>query len=201
MVSGATMDIRTVRTYGLLTSTLEQLLECKRLEDISVTEICKLSTVRRGTFYRHFTDKYEFFAYYLRTLADQFMQSAEQRDELSDLSTYARHMHRSLLEFTERHTSLVRNHLGQAMVTETMDMIVNQIAEGIVLRIERYPSYVNGEIAVSAKFIGIFYAGGLLQTLRWWTREGKPISAAELERQSTNFLMNDLMGLGSATTQ
>jgi AcrR family transcriptional regulator len=188
-----TVDIRVSRTLDMLTRTLEQLLEEKRFEDISVTEICRVSTVRRGTFYRHFADKYQFFSYYLATLADKFMQSAGQGEELSELAVYAAHMHRSLLAFSQRHKRLVRNSLGQAAFAEVMDLVIRQLAEGIIQRIEETPDYRNGRIAASAELIGTFYAGGLLQTLRWWISENEPISAEDLERQSTDFLLNGLM--------
>jgi AcrR family transcriptional regulator len=188
-----TVDIRVSRTLDMLTRALEQLLEEKRLEDISVAEICRVSTVRRGTFYRHFADKYQFFSYYLATLADKFMQSTGQSEELSELAAYAAHMHRSLLAFTQHHERLVRNSLGQTTLLEVMDLIVRQLAAGIIQRIEETPDYRNGRIVASSELIGTFYAGGLLQTLRWWISENEPMSAEDLERQSTGFLLNGLM--------
>jgi hypothetical protein len=147
----------------------------------------------QGNFLSAFCRQVPVFSYYLATLADKFMQSADQGEELSDLAVYAAHMHRSLLAFTQHHERLVRNSLGQATLAEVMDLVVRQLATGIIQRIEETPDYRNGRIAASAELIGTFYAGGLLQTLRWWFNENGPISAEELEQQSTDFLLNGLM--------
>lgn len=54
------MDIRVIRTYDQLTSSLVSLLESKSFEELSVSEICEHAKVHRATFYKHFNDKYEF---------------------------------------------------------------------------------------------------------------------------------------------
>ncbi|MDR1605221.1 MAG: TetR/AcrR family transcriptional regulator [Gracilibacteraceae bacterium] len=184
------MDIRITRTEKMLTKALETLLEKKPLEDISVTEICELSTVRRATFYRHFADKYQFFNHYLQVISQQFMNEAEMSEELGDLAVYARHMHIALLKFSERNARFVNNNIEQAMLTETMDMVVKQIAAGIIQRLKQLPNYRNN--TASAEFIGIFYAAGLLQTLRWWLKNGKPVTAEQIEKQATSLLLSQV---------
>jgi AcrR family transcriptional regulator len=54
------IDIRVIRTYEQLTSSLVSLLRSKTFEDLSVSEICDNADVHRATFYKHFNDKYEF---------------------------------------------------------------------------------------------------------------------------------------------
>ena len=54
------MDIRVIRTYEQLTSSLVSLLSRKTFEELSVSEICDTADVHRATFYKHFNDKYEF---------------------------------------------------------------------------------------------------------------------------------------------
>ena len=54
------LDIRVLRTYEQLISSLVGLLDSKSFEDLSVSEICDNAQVHRATFYKHFNDKYEF---------------------------------------------------------------------------------------------------------------------------------------------
>lgn len=54
------IDIRVIRTYEQLTSSLVSLLKFKTFEELSVSEICDNADVHRATFYKHFNDKYEF---------------------------------------------------------------------------------------------------------------------------------------------
>ena len=69
-------DIRITRTDNLLCEAMEKLLASKPYDAISVSELCKLSTVQRGTFYRHFEDKSDFFKYYLNTITERLLSEA-----------------------------------------------------------------------------------------------------------------------------
>ena len=47
-------DSRCLKTVTLIYVAVAKLLKTKKIEDISVTEICKMSSVSRSTFYRNF---------------------------------------------------------------------------------------------------------------------------------------------------
>ncbi len=53
---GKELDQRVRMTKLMLRRGLIGLLEQKQLKDISVTELCRLSGINRGTFYAHYTD-------------------------------------------------------------------------------------------------------------------------------------------------
>lgn len=55
-------DLRIRRTHFLLKQALQELLTRKALEEISVKEICSRAMVHRGTFYKHYQDKYHLFS-------------------------------------------------------------------------------------------------------------------------------------------
>lgn len=177
------MDIRAQRTYGMLCDAMEGLLAEKDYERITVSELCARSTVRRATFYRHFEDKDDFFRYYLSTLTERFMAEVDVPEE-SDLLTYARSMHRALIAFMERHRDIMKRNFGQATLAGTLDMMVRQISVGISERVKR-----EDPECPDAEFVGMFYAGGLVHTLRWWLAEDADMSADGLEERSTAILM------------
>ena len=60
------MDLRIRKTYKALKDTFLELLSEKKFEDITVNELCERAMVRRATFYKHFADKYDFFAFFIR---------------------------------------------------------------------------------------------------------------------------------------
>ena len=186
------MDIRTQRTYGMLVEAFERLLDEKDVEAITVSEICERSTVRRGTFYRHFADKQAFFRYYLQSIAERFLDQMDAADRPDDLEPYARHMHLALITLLEERRGRVFHVLGPNMPAETLDSIVVQIAEGIEARIESYARTEGIELAASPRFLSLHYAGGLIHTLREWISGGKPISQEELVRITTEALMRTL---------
>lgn len=91
-------DIREIRTKRMLLDAFEELNQEKSIEDMTVSELCDKSTVRRATFYRHFEDKYAFYEYYLSTLTEKLLAQAKEYDDV-DLRTYTQSMHRRLIKF------------------------------------------------------------------------------------------------------
>jgi len=119
----------------MLLEAFEELASEKSMESISVSEICERSTVRRNTFYRHFSDKYAFIQFYLQSLADRFM--AESECDMDDIRDYAQHMHRALIRFVQTHQNSMKYALGDTTSVGMIDLIIRQIAEGINLRAAR----------------------------------------------------------------
>jgi len=52
-------DRRSIRTNKMIRTALSQLIEEKGFNDISITDISTRADINRGTFYLHYTDKYD----------------------------------------------------------------------------------------------------------------------------------------------
>ena len=186
------MDIRTQRTFGMLIEAFEQLLAEKDIESITVSELCERSTVRRGTFYRHFADKQAFFRFYLQSITERFLDRMNDSDHPEKLESYANHMHLALITFFEEKRSMVFHVLGPTMPADTLDTIVLQIARGIEERIEAHAREAGMELAASPRFLSLHYAGGLIHTLREWIAGGRQMPQEELVRITSEALMRTL---------
>ena len=138
------------------------------MESITVSELCERSTVRRNTFYRHFSDKYAFLEFYLQSLTERFMAEAEQESDLEGMQEYAQHMHRALIRFIESHQESTRYSMGNTALMSTIDMIVRQVAQGITLRAAQGLVLKGHKSDMPVEFLGYFYSAGLVHTLRWW---------------------------------
>lgn len=180
------MDIRTERTRAMLVDAFERLTEKNAVEDVSVTQICELSTVRRATFYRHFEDKYDFYRYYLSTLTTKFLKSIQgEAHDCMGLREYVESMHRQLIGFVDDHPAIAQNSLGKTALAGSLDIMMRQIAEGIEVHAAReFP-----DVRVPAHFASMFYSGAMLHTLRWWLQEGRPIDADELVASTTDLFL------------
>lgn len=180
MESEGTMDIRAQRTRGMLVATFDKLVEDKPLDEISVSELCDLSTVRRATFYRHFTDMQDFVRYYLTTMTDRFMEALAADNDLEGLLPYARAMHAHMLRYASEHRSRFRHMMGPAMLADTMDMVIVQVADGIIARIHaaQDANEIDGEI--NAEAVGLYYSAGLVHAMRWWLLDAKFADANSL---------------------
>lgn len=182
------MDIRVERTYKMLVDAFEELSNEKPYQEISISELCDRSTVRRATFYRHFEDKQDFFRYYLTTFTDKFMEKIAAGDELQDLWEYASYMNIMFAEYAAHAGAVQRYLLGHDITVDIHDMIVNQVADGIIKRIKALCAEKEITPSASPEFIGTFYAAGLVHMLRMWLFDQQPYTVEELEHASTNFL-------------
>ena len=63
---GKKLDLRAKKIYDALIKAFEELLEEKSFEEITINELCDRAQTRRATFYKHFSDKYEFFQFMLK---------------------------------------------------------------------------------------------------------------------------------------
>ncbi|KAB7789035.1 TetR/AcrR family transcriptional regulator [Bifidobacterium leontopitheci] len=68
-------DLRVIRTYESLFGAFERLMGVRRLEDITISELCDEAMVRRATFYAHFSDKQDFVAAMVRWIQHSAMAS------------------------------------------------------------------------------------------------------------------------------
>ena len=59
------LDLRTQKIYVALIKAFEELLQEKSFEEITINELCDQAQTRRATFYKHFSDKYDFFQFML----------------------------------------------------------------------------------------------------------------------------------------
>ncbi len=70
------LDPRVVRTRRVLVQAFRELLEEKGLQAVTVRAITERAIINRATFYAHFDDKYDLFAYIIR---DSFHQALRNR--------------------------------------------------------------------------------------------------------------------------
>lgn len=84
-------DVRVVKTRLKLRRALLMVLEEKRIEDLSITEVCRAAGVNRNTFYSHYSDLYElldevkssYLEYFINELSQYRKKSKSTEDMLS----------------------------------------------------------------------------------------------------------------------
>ena len=90
------MDLRIKKTYRALFDAFTELLEEHRFEDLTVAMLCDRALIRRTTFYKHFRDKNDYFAFYIDELMTGLPQNRTMQRTRSRLMTYRRFATRSL---------------------------------------------------------------------------------------------------------
>ena len=60
-MKNSNLDRRTKYSLRVIRAALFELLETKSLDAVTVTDICALADVNRGTFYKYYRDVYDLF--------------------------------------------------------------------------------------------------------------------------------------------
>ncbi len=179
-------DLRIIKTHKALTDAFWQLLGEKKFEDITVNELCDRAMVRRATFYKHFGDKYEFFAFVIRMKQEQFDAQIQQDIGKSRPQSFYIGIIKHTLDFLNSNKKLVQTVLESKMLPTVMDLLAKQVTLDITRKLKQDAQ--NGiTLPASPQVMAQFFTGALLYTARWWVTQ-KKVSQAELVEELTCLL-------------
>ena len=175
------MDLRIKKTYRALFEAFTELLEEHRFEDVTVAMLCDRAMIRRTTFYKHFRDKNDYFAFYI----DELMSGLPQKraDEAGaegaeDVRTLRHEVFADAMDLILAHEQLMDNILASSMSGMLTSMICDRIARSIRGRVMR--SLDEDALApVSLETTSEFVAGGIIRLFTMWWESGH-----DLERRS-----------------
>ena len=168
-------DARVKKTKEKLFYAFRTLLSEKPFEDITIQEICSKAEVRRATFYKHFTDKYDFLA----AMTASIIQRFDARMSRSRLKSYPVEYHieyeKKLVRFLVDNEDVVDLVFKSNMMPTLLSIIVNEHYKVLIERLNH--SIENGERLVShVNAVATMLAGGIGQIIIKWFADGKPIS-------------------------
>ncbi|WP_085829885.1 TetR/AcrR family transcriptional regulator [Collinsella vaginalis] len=169
------MDLRIQKTYRALNSAFTELLSRSPYEKISVAALCDEAMIRRTTFYKHFRDKNDFFAFYIDSLRATILDLGPLPADRSERD-FAAERHEILHRLTGillRNGSLMDNILNSSMFGTMSSVICDAVADALRERNGIDPAE-NPQESSAAEFA----AGGTVRLLlNWWGSE----HAAETE--------------------
>ncbi len=175
-------DARVKKTKSKLFLAFKELLAEKTFEEITINEICERADIRRATFYKHFTDKYNFLA----VMTASFIQCFDARMSRSKLKSYPVEFHveyeRKLVRFLVENEEIVDFALKSNMLPTLVSIIVEEHYK--ILRIRLTHSVENGErLICPVDTAAVMLSGGIGQVLVTWLKEGRPTPEEELTEQ------------------
>ena len=115
-------DLRILKTHNALCDTFLQMLSEKRFEDITVNELCDRAMIRRATFYKHFADKYDFFAFFIRQTEESFITADKDYQNHKSSYEYLLFLFRECINFFKEHDRLVESILKSNMLSTMVDI-------------------------------------------------------------------------------
>ena len=177
-------DARVLRTRHKLFDSFKELLGEKTFEEITINEVCVRADIRRATFYKHFTDKYDFLAGLTRHLRYNFEEKFDTRQAIgeTDLSAYYLEYLRAIIDFLDKNEEIVSFIFDSDMAASLVSVIIDENYERTREKLE---CDVNEglKIIASPDTVAIYLAGGISHTLIKWLKTGKKTSRSELESE------------------
>ena len=199
MIGGIAMDLRIERTYRSLLTAFTELLETHRYEDVTVAMLCDAAMIRRTTFYKHFADKADFFAFFIDSLRMNLLKRGEGKaadgrvslgrsvrgagqvqpvepakgsavpDASFDREGVA--ILRALVDFMLDHEAMVDNIFKSSMTGMMMLVMTDKVAEAVR---ERYAwVFRDDEEGLMTLEVGSeFAAGGIVRLIQLWWSSG-----------------------------
>ena len=174
------MDLRIKKTYRALFDAFTELLEEHRFEDLTVAMLCDRALIRRTTFYKHFRDKNDYFAFYIDELMTGLPQNRADTagaESVEDVQVLRHEVFADAMDMILAHEQLMDNILESSMSGMLASMICDRIAHSIR---ERVMSTLDEDALapVSLETTAEFIAGGIIRLFtKWWE------SGHDLERR------------------
>lgn len=174
------MDLRIKKTYRALFEAFTELLEEHRFEDVTVAMLCDRAMIRRTTFYKHFRDKNDYFAFYIDELMTGLPQNRADTagaESVEDVQVLRHEVFADAMDMILAHEQLMDNILESSMSGMLTSMICDRIAHSIRERV-MITLDEDALAPVSLETTSEFIAGGIIRLFtKWWE------SGHDLERQ------------------
>ncbi|MGN0194784.1 MAG: TetR/AcrR family transcriptional regulator [Pseudoramibacter sp.] len=171
------MDLRTEKIYDALTDAMMALLKEKLFEEITVSELCQRARTRRATFYNHFSDKYEFLAFFIDRLRQEMFQQAAAVPEADSPRAYCHALIDVSLDFTESHIDLLQS-LENSAAGSGMLMNISYFMKRE--QASKRPHVYKVPPALEDELTTQFFIGGMNQCSRWWIAHRSTVDKAAM---------------------
>lgn len=181
-------DLRVKKTKMALFDAFTELMSEETFENINVNSLCDKAGIRRATFYKHFSDKYDFSTYYIRTLRVKFDNRADVRVSLAhNDTTYFANYAKRIVEFIDENEAIFSNLLKSNLFPVIYDMIIQQNYNDTRDRLQE--SVDSGlKLHSSVDSVASMITGGVAATIYIWLISGKKTSALELASELSKLI-------------
>ena len=181
-------DLRIQCTQKAIIDTFYELLEEKHFSAITIIDICDRALINRGTFYTHFQDKYQLLE---KCVYDMMMALDEEVDRVhgdSDMVVYYNDMFDVAIAFLESNRRRIKTIITRADSNLVFNKVHEIIKQNIMKKVGRLPSKTRVPLEVLAEF----FAGGLIQVVKWWLTEDPIYPAEQIKLHLYNLVKNTL---------
>lgn len=179
------IDLRILKTQKALCESFMKLLERRRFEDITVNELCEDAMVWRATFYKHFQDKYDFFAFFVQKIQGEFNDKIREMKGDSRNSYYV-DIFKECIMFIKNHEKVVDSIIHSSVFPALLEILADEIEENVLRKLEEDKK--DRGLDIQERMRATFYTGGSIQVLRFWMTSPDPMPEEELVERMREIL-------------
>ena len=175
-------DLRVKKTQRALMDSFLELLKTKNFSQITVQDLCDRAMVRRSTFYRHYSDKYDLLNQVLANFFNSLHESHLDNLLVKEPKTYFENIVRETLYFLIENRDTIQSVFTMAYYDEITRIVYNQLYKGVERQVNfdiRHGIRFNIDLEVYMEFM----AGGILRIIYAWLKEGQKRSVEDLTRE------------------
>lgn len=183
-------DLRVKKTQRALMDSFLELLKTKNFSQITVQDLCDRAMVRRSTFYRHYSDKYDLLNQVLANFFNSLHESHLDNLLVKEPKTYFENIVRETLYFLIENRDTIQSVFTIAYYDEITRIVYNQLYKGVERQVNfdiRHGIRFNIDLEVYMEFM----AGGILRIIYAWLKEGQKRSVEDLTREVVK-IINDI---------
>lgn len=173
-------DARSQNTLVAIRSSILELLQKKRLQEITIAEVCRSAHINRGTFYHHYFDIYD--AY--ESIEDEFFEEISVRLSSVDVSRLELSFFQEILEFISEYCAftlfIYTNNGKNSLLTRLIDYVKNKYIRDYSAR---FPQLSRARIEKTFTY-GI---NGAMAVIIDWLKSGSPEEAGLLAAEIVRF--------------
>lgn len=171
-MAGIKGNRRIIYTKQIIKDSLIQLLQDKKIHQITVTDICKTADINRGTFYTHYKDAYDL----LKSMEDELFDQILVYIEETPVDNYNDILLLKALELIKENKELCKILFCRQAEPNIMDRIVSIANKAEINRIV-------GNLGTNNTFLDYFIkynVGGVLAIVKTWLENDLKESPKEI---------------------
>ncbi|MBO5237811.1 MAG: TetR/AcrR family transcriptional regulator [Lachnospiraceae bacterium] len=180
-------DLRIIKTYASLTQAFYELLSQKKFEDITVNELCSHALIRRATFYKHFTDKNDFFTFIVRSSFQQYTPTYDYNSEQAQPITFYIQITKNILQFLSEREEMVHSFSTSSMHATLINILNEEISKEICLYLKE-DQKKGAVFSASAEITAQFFTGAIINCIKYWFFGEHQLTEEELLEQLSALL-------------
>lgn len=180
-------DLRVQKTLDALIKAFQELIVEKPFEKITVRELCSRAKTRTATFYSHFSDKYDFFAFLMRRIRQQSLDKGMHIAAEMEPEDYISHVVRSTFDFLIQNESFLCAINANSILAPTIHLISHEIE----LQTQQHFKIIEARgkaLITDPELLSELFIGAVFQASRWWFANRKELSREELTEKLLDIL-------------